>query len=79
MPTQPCLRVGDIGLGLADRGLRSIDVGAGAAGCCPRGGDGVHFGPYAPLFVDDLAFEGGLVRHCAVKGVLVGSIIDFEK
>jgi hypothetical protein len=55
--------VGDIGLRLADRGLRPIDVGAGAAGCRPGGGDGVHLGPNAPLFVDDLAFEGCLVRH----------------
>jgi transketolase len=43
-----------------DRGLRAVDVGA--AHCRPGGGDGPHFGPNPPLFVDNLAFEGGLVR-----------------
>ena len=44
-PIQRSLRVGDIGLRFTDQGLRPIDVGAGAAGCRPGGGDGVHFGP----------------------------------
>jgi hypothetical protein len=52
--------VGDIGLRLADRGLRAVDVGAGAAGRSAGGGDGVYFSPNPPLFVVDLAFEGGL-------------------
>jgi hypothetical protein len=60
---QRSLGVGDIGLRLTDRGLRSVDIGAGAAGCRSRGGDGVDFGLNAALFVDDLAFKGGLVRH----------------
>jgi hypothetical protein len=38
-----------------------------------------HGSKLAPLFVDDLAFEGSLVRHCAVEGILIGAIVDFEK
>jgi hypothetical protein len=76
---QRSLRAGDIRLRLSDRGLRAIDVGAGAASGRSGGGDGVHLGPNATLFVPDLAFESSLVRHRASKRVLIGSIIDFEK
>jgi hypothetical protein len=76
---QRSLRVSNIGLRLTNRCLSPVNVGGGAASCRPGSGNRMHFGPNAPLFVDNLSFERGLVRHPAVKGVLIRPIVDFKK
>jgi len=76
---QGSFRVGDVGFRLPNRGLRPLDIGGGVAGVSPGGVNGVDLSLNAPPFVDDLAFERGLVRGCMIEGIFVRSIIYFEE
>ena len=58
---QRSLRMGHIGLRLADRGLSPFDVGGRAAGCRSGSGHGVHLCLNPPLFIDNFALKGGLL------------------